>query len=195
MTDKMYMVEGTINACNSLFYHLEKELNISHKDMQWNKRCEGRKTNGVFVPGFLGIAAPYWTTGFSDIYEKIDTSDQNDIIRAGMESIGFLVNDILDKIKPTVPSFPNNLNASGGGAKPPLLQFIADLTNLQVNHSKMKDRTAFGVFKILNSKENRNLTLKQSFVDSTFNPNMSDVKRKKKIKLWHSTLNSAEIIT
>ena len=59
----------------------------------------------------------------------------------------------------------------------------------------MKDRTAFGVFKILNSKENRNLTLKQSFVDSTFNPNMSDVKRKKKIKLWHSTLNSAEIIT
>ena len=194
MTHKMYIVEGTINACNSLFYHLEKELNISHKDMQWNKRCEGRKTNGVFVPGFLGIAAPYWTTGFSDIYEKIDISDQNDIIRAGMESIGFLVNDILDKIKPTVPSFPNNLNASGGGAKPPLLQFIADLTNLQVNHSKMKDRTAFGVFKILNSKENRNLTLKQSFVDSTFNPNMSDVKRKKKIKLWHSTLNSAEII-
>ena len=30
-TSKMYMVEGTINACNSLFYHLEKELNIPHE--------------------------------------------------------------------------------------------------------------------------------------------------------------------
>ena len=195
MTDKMYMVEGTINACNSLFYHLEKELNISHKDMQWDKRCEGRKTTGVFVPGFSGIAAPYWTAGFSDIYDRIDISDPNDIIRAGMESVGFLVNDILDKIRPTVPSFPNNLNASGGCARPPLLQFIADLTNLQVNHSKMKDRTALGVFKILNSKKNGNLTLKQSFVDSTFSPNISEFKRKKKIKTWRSTLSNAGIIT
>ena len=195
MKDKIYMVEGTINACNSLFYHLEKELNIPHKDMQWDKRCEGRKTKGVFVPGFSGIAAPYWTTGFSDIYDRIDTSDQNDIIRAGMESIGFLVNDILDKIKPTVPSFPSNLNASGGCARPPLLQFIADLTDVPVCHSKMKDRTAFGVFKLLNPTEHSDSTVEESCVDSTFNPNMSDVKRKKKIKLWHSTLSSAEIIT
>ena len=59
----------------------------------------------------------------------------------------------------------------------------------------MKDRTALGVFKILNSKENGNLTLKQSFVDSTFNPSISELKRKKKIKLWHSTLSNAGIIT
>ena len=35
----LFMLEGTINACNSLFYWLEKELNIDHKDMVWHERC------------------------------------------------------------------------------------------------------------------------------------------------------------
>jgi len=59
----------------------------------------------------------------------------------------------------------------------------------------MKDRTAFGVFKLLNPTEHSDSTVEESCIDFTFNPNMSDVKRKKKIRLWHSTLRSAEIIT
>lgn len=61
---KIYMVEGTINSCNSLFYYLEKKLNINHRIMDWNERVKGITTDGIFIPGFSGIASPYWKSGF-----------------------------------------------------------------------------------------------------------------------------------
>ena len=43
----MFMVEGTINACNSLFYHLENMLSIPHKEMNWDKRARYTDTDGI----------------------------------------------------------------------------------------------------------------------------------------------------
>ena len=67
---KIYVSEGTINACNSLFYYLEKILNIKHSKMSWDERCKNINTEGLFVTGFSGIAAPYWVSGFDDIYHN-----------------------------------------------------------------------------------------------------------------------------
>ena len=193
-TNRMFMVEGTINACNSLFYHLEKELNIPHKQMHWHKRCQERKTNGVFIPGFTGLAAPYWISGFPDIYEGIDTSDPNDIIRAGMESIGFLTYDILEQIKTIATSWPKKLTASGGGARPPLLQFIADLTNLPVCHSTMKDRTAYGVYQLIRPKEKNLSKLEESYFNLTLHPSLAKDQQKSKVNCWHKALGTAGLI-
>ena len=57
--ERIYMVEGTINSCNSLFYYLEKKLNINHRRMNWNERLKDITTDGIFIPGFSGIASPY----------------------------------------------------------------------------------------------------------------------------------------
>ena len=95
-TQRKYLVEGTINACNSLFYHLEKELKLPHSFMKWHELCSNQSTNGIYIPGFAGLAAPYWKSGFNDIYRNLDQKNKNEIIRAGMESIGSLVKNILD---------------------------------------------------------------------------------------------------
>ena len=80
--------------------------------MQWNQRIKLEETEGVFIPGFNGLAAPYWKNGFEDI--RIDLSERpNEIIRAAMESIGFLVNDILNCIKTAGLDLPETLTASG----------------------------------------------------------------------------------
>nr|MCS5640836.1 FGGY-family carbohydrate kinase [Candidatus Neomarinimicrobiota bacterium] len=193
-TNRMFMVEGTINACNSLFYHLEKELNIPHEQMHWHRRCQERKTNGVFIPGFTGLAAPYWASGFPDIYEGIDTSDPNDMIRAGMESIGFLTYDILEQMKPIATSWPKKLTASGGGARSPLLQFIADLTGLPVCHSTMKDRTAYGVYQLIRPKEKNLSKFEESYFNLTFHPSMMKDQQKSKVNCWHKALENAGLI-
>ena len=147
---KTFMVEGTINGCNSLFYYLENLLGIAHKKMQWNQRIKLEKTEGVFIPGFNGLAAPYWKNGFEDI--RIDLSERpNEIIRAAMESIGFLVNDILNCIIKAGLDLPETLTASGGGAKSSLLQFTANITGKTISHSLVKDKTAFGIYRILSS--------------------------------------------
>ena len=184
--EKYFMVEGTINACNSLFYHLENELNIPHEKMKWDQRASQIKTDGIFIPGFSGLAAPFWIQGFDDIYIGLDKdSDQNEIIRAGMESIGFLVNDILECLSLNIKNKPDFLTAAGGGARQPLLQFIANLTGIPVGHSAMKDRTAYGVYKLLNPDHN-SASLK--IMDHVFDPNQKEHQLEKKEK-WKNAIS------
>ena len=182
---KYYILEGTINACNALFHHLEKVLDIPHEKMHWDLRAKGITTGGIYVPGFSGISAPYWKPGFPDIF--IDTGkNPNQIIRAGMESIGFLFNDILDCFSESGVKLPLAINASGGAARPVLLQFISSLTNLEICYSDLKDRTAIGVFKILSD---------QVLIDASelgnrmrvFKPKNLMNKIEKRAK-WHKTL-------
>ena len=184
--EKYFMVEGTINACNSLFYNLENVLDITHEKMKWDQRASKTETNGIFIPGFSGLAAPYWTPGFDDIYIGLNKdSDKNEIVRAGMESIGFLVNDILGCLSPIIKSKPYILTAAGGGARNPLLQFIADLTGLPVGHSAMKDRTAYGVYKLLNPNYQSDASKN---MDQIFSPEQSD-KIKEKKEQWRDAIN------
>jgi len=145
----IFMLEGTINACNSLFYYLETLLCIDHKKMNWNERIKNITTKGIFIPGVYGLAAPYWTIGFNNIFIDLPYNKPNQIIRAGMESIGFLTNDILNCFKRNKIILPKMLTISGGGAHSTLLQFIANITGFEIYLSKIKDRTALGVFKIL----------------------------------------------
>ena len=180
------MVEGTINACNSLFYHLEEELGIPHDKMEWDYRASKTETDGIFIPGFNGLAAPYWRPGFNDVYIDLDKrSDKDEIVRAGMESIGFLVSDILECLEPIMSSKPSLLTAAGGGSRSPLLQFIADLTGISVGHSTMKDRTAYGIFRLLNPTYQSDSS---KSVDQIFSPIPSQKINEKKLK-W---LNAME---
>ena len=189
---KYYILEGTINACNSLFHHLEKVLNIPHEKMKWYIRAKGINTEGIYVPGFSGISAPYWKSGFPDIF--IDTGrNPNQIIRAGMESIGFLFNDILNCFSESGIELPKAINASGGAARPVLLQFISSLTNLEICYSDLKDRTAVGVFKILSNEEHNNKEELNS-KKGRFKPEHLINKIEKREK-WHSTLMNSNLKT
>ena len=183
---KIYVSEGTINACNSLFYYLEKELKIKHSKMNWNERCQNVITNGVFITGFSGIAAPYWISGFDDIYHNLNKKNKNEIIRAGMESIGYLVNDIIDMLNNNISFDSPLITASGGGARNSLLQFISDLTGQIISRPKIRDKTATGVFRILNS----NNTAKQADDSTLFKPIKDRKKIMLKIKRWRAIASS-----
>ena len=106
-----------------------------------------------------------------------------------MESIGFLVNDILECLKPAVATLPNMLTAAGGSARPSLLQFIANVTGMRIGYSSIKDRTAFGVFRILNDGymgENSN------WVDTVFYPEQSVNIIEKKAQ-WRKAIKKANL--
>jgi len=185
---KKYVTEGTINACNSLFYYLEEILNIEHFKMNWDERCNNINTDGLFITGFSGIAAPYWVSGFDDIYHNLNKNNKNEIIRAGMESIGFLVNDIIDMLNNNISFDSPLITASGGGARNSLLQFISDLTGQIISRPKIRDKTATGVFRILNS----NYTTKQSNDSTLFKPIKDRKKIMHKIKKWREIASSLD---
>ena len=183
--EKVFMVEGTINSCNSLFYYLEKKFNIDHQLMNWNERVKNIETDGIFIPGFSGIASPYWKTGFEDILIDLD-GNINQTIRAAMESIGFLTYDILSFFKKNKFSVSNDLIVSGGAARPSLLQFIADITRKNIHLTKLKDKTAYGVLKILSNQldQTSKIRLNEKIIFSPKNKNKS------KVEKWHKSINS-----
>jgi glycerol kinase len=184
-----YLLEGTISASSSLFYWLEEELNIPHEKMRWDKRCEKTATKGILIPGFTGIAAPYWVDGFKTVYHNLNDALDDDIIRAGMETIGFLVHDIFKSIIDKTKLKPNLITVSGGGARTPLLQFIADLLQVKIGHTTLKDRTALGVFKLLRNSDSNYVADESVECDKIFTPQMPNSIREEKLKNWRIALN------
>ena len=188
----IFMLEGTINACNSLFYWLEKELNIDHKDMVWDERCMDKSTNGIFIPGVTGIAAPYWKSGLGMVKIGLENAKKDEIIRAAMESIGFLVHDIIKQMD-LKNSLPEMLTASGGGARAPVLQFIADMLMINVGHISLIDRTAIGVSQLLHKQNTGNYLSIGTECGEIFEPRMKTVTREKKLKHWQYALSQVGI--
>ena len=184
-----FMIEGTINACNAIFYHLEILLNIPHKKMKWDTRIQDTNTSGIFIPGFNGLASPYWVSGFKNIL--IDLPNDNDqIIRAAMESIGFLTNDIINCFKKKQLKLPQLISVSGGAARKPLLQFISNVTGIKLHQCVVRDKTAMGVFKLLNKKlEHQDMSLSDKKV---FSPIIAEHTSKKVFK-WSEGLKKNNI--
>ena len=191
---KQFLLEGTINACNSIFYHLENKLNIPHKDMLWHDRCSSTNTKRVYIPEFGGLASPYWIDNFKTPIKRSGFKSDNEMIRAAMESIGLLTFDILEIARKHMGTLPKQLFASGGGGRPPLLQFISDLTNISILQLRMKDSTALGVHSLLIKDYNGNwpgLNLSEGVY---FKAEMNESSRLEKINKWHETLRESGII-
>jgi len=188
-TTRHYLLEGTISASSSLFHWLENELNIPHNKMRWDKRCPKTTTSGVLIPGFAGLAAPYWVDGFDSLYHNLEGASENEIIRAGMETIGFLVHDIYNAIIRETKIKPAMVTVSGGGARDPLLQFISGLLQITIGHTTLKDRTALGVYKLLKYSHKNIDQIDSIECDKVFTPKMNNDNRKVKLNNWKEAIS------
>tara|TARA_B100001750_G_scaffold182083_1_gene150744 strand:+ start:85 stop:975 length:891 start_codon:yes stop_codon:yes gene_type:complete len=189
-----FLLEGTINSVGSLFKWLEAELDISHENMLWHERC-GAKINGVLVPGLSGISSPYWTGEFhTKIFGLDSNATSNDFVRAGMESIGFLVHDICATINDETKINLGDIIASGGSSHKPLMQFIADILNKDVATSNSKDMTALGVARLVANKVFSRPLGEKIKIEENFMPNMRYKERRKKLLAWHNALTKLSII-
>ena len=120
------------------------------------------------------------------------------MLRAGMESIAYLVADILDRLK-TVPGLEiNQITAAGGAARPSLLQFQADILGLPVVHASIADATALGCAFLAGLQVGfwRDIEEIRSIIqgDQTFYPRLSPSQRRTLLDGWHALLRSSGIL-
>lgn len=193
-TQRNFLLEGTVNSVGSLFRWLEGYLGISHEDMKWDSRCY-RTTPGVLVPGMNGIAAPYWTGEFEPLLTGLDNANPDEIVRAGMESIGFLVNDICEIIQAEGDINFRHITISGGSGRPPLVQFITDLLQHPIHTSADRDMTALGVARLVAEQVWPEQIGKRIItVEEKYYPQMSTSEQEEKINTWHDALQQCQII-
>ena len=77
-----------------------------------------------------------------------------------------------------------------GGARAPLLQFIADLLQVKIGHTTLKDRTAIGVYKLLRLSDNKFIVDESVECDKIFSPKMDKSICVEKLKNWRIALDN-----
>ena len=194
-----YAAEGTVNAAGSLFEWFEIEKGIPGASKAWEDLMEPSSHGWYMLPGMYGIAAPYWKeSSLTEFKGKGKVLSDGIMLRAGMESIAYLVVDILDCLK-TVPGLEiNQITAAGGAARPSLLQFQADILGLSVVHSSIADATALGCAFLAGRQVGfwKDLGEIRSLIqrDQTFYPHLSPSQRQALLDGWHDLLRSSGIL-
>ncbi len=185
--DKVYYaLEGSIFVAGAAIQWLRDGLRIIRSAQESESLAKSvEDTNGVYlVPAFVGLGAPYW-----DMYARgtitgitRDTSAEH-IVRATLESIAYSTRDVLEAMEDDSSIALKNLKVDGGAsANNFLMQFQADILNVNVERPALTEITALGACYLagLATKfwKDQDEILANIQVDKSFEPQMDNEKRK-----------------
>ncbi|WP_428937380.1 FGGY family carbohydrate kinase [Fontivita pretiosa] len=143
-----YSFEGIINYSAATIEWLKNQLGLIRDAAESEAAARSVPDNGgvYLVPAFAGLSAPYWSAGArAAIVGMTAHTNRNHIIRAALESIAYQIRDVLDAMKHSAGIQLRAINADGGATRNRLLmQFIADMTGLQVNAARIAECSPLG---------------------------------------------------
>ena len=156
LTTIAYQVGGEVT------YALEGSIFVAGAAVQWLRDSLGlladaadseamaaraRDDSGVtVVPAFTGLGAPHWRAhARGAIFGLTRDSGPDDIVRATLESVCFQVRDLVGAMSADAGDWPKVLRADGGmAANDWLMQFLADMVEVDVDRPVVTETTALG---------------------------------------------------
>ena len=143
-----YALEGSVFMGGATIQWLRDELGLirdaSDTEYFASKVAD---TNGVYlVPAFVGLGAPYWDPNARGaLFGLTRGANRNHIIRAALESIAYQSKDLLDAMTKDSGVSLKRLKVDGGAvANDFLMQFQADITDVEVLRPSVCETTALG---------------------------------------------------
>lgn len=143
-----YALEGSVFMGGATIQWLRDELGLirdaSDTEYFASKVAD---TNGVYlVPAFVGLGAPYWDPNARGaLFGLTRGANRNHIIRAALESIAYQSKDLLDAMIKDSGERLKSLKVDGGAvANDFLMQFQADITDVEVLRPSVCETTALG---------------------------------------------------
>jgi glycerol kinase len=104
-------------------------------------------SDGVYlIPAFVGLSAPYWRPeARAAIMGMTPSTTRAHIVRAALESIGYIVTDVLMAMSEEAGVKLSTIHADGGAVRNAfLMQFVADLNQLSLRAAKTPELSALG---------------------------------------------------
>ena len=143
-----YSFEGIINYSGATIAWLKDQLGLIHDIQELEPAACAIADNGgvYFVPAFGGLSAPYWSPDARAAIVGISAhTNRNHILRAALESIAYQIRDVLAMMRQRSGVNLSTIHADGGATRNRfLMQFIADLTRLEVSAQRMSDCSPLG---------------------------------------------------
>lgn len=188
-----YMLEGLSHNTGNIIDWIKDELELFDDPRKTEEMAQSvDSTGGVFfLPTFTsGISFPYWDpTARGNIFGISLQTKKEHIIRAVLNGICFRIKDFVEGIIADTGIHVDRIKADGGVSQNKyVLQFLADILGMEVEHSQNPETTALGAAFIAglttgfwDSRENIKEIRK---VDRIYKPRMSEEKRKKLYNAW-----------
>jgi len=199
-----YALEGSVFSAGSVVQWLRDGLQLITESREIEDHASQVEDSGgvYFVPAFTGLGSPHW-----DMYARgcilgiTRGTTREHIMRAALESIAFQSYDMIRAMESDTDMRINGFKADGGASVNKLLmQFQADISDMQVSLPEVSESTALGAAYLAGlavSVWKDTAELKQLWrCKTTFQPQIAADKRKALLKGWSKavgrSLNWAE---
>ena len=143
-----YALEGSVFVAGAAIQWLRDELRIIDTAAQSEEYCMAVKdTNGTYVvPAFTGLGAPYWDSyARGTILGLTRGTRREHLVRAVVESLAYQASDVIEAMEKDSGIHLKTLKVDGGAcANDFLMQFQADILNVQVARPECIETTALG---------------------------------------------------
>ena len=194
-----YALEGSIFVAGAVVQWLRDEMRMIKSAAQCEDYCHAvPDTNGVyFVPAFTGLGAPYWDQYARGCVVGITRGCSKDhFIRAAVESIAYQTHDILRVMEQDAGVDLRALKVDGGAtANDFLMQFQADILNLDVLRPECIETTALGAAYLAGIAvgywKNTEEIASNWKLNRTFKPTMPEDKRIERIRGWEKAVRQS----
>lgn len=194
-----YGLEGSIFSAGSTIKWLRDKLKLIKTAAESEGMAERIKdTGGVYlVPAFTGLGAPYWKPDARGMITGLTPSTGIEhIVRAALEAVSYQTSDLLKAMVKDSHTELKTLRIDGGmAANNWLLQFIADMLNLEIQRPAHIETTALGAAFLAGLQVGLYKSLDDIAelwqVDRNFLPKMSKEERLRLYQGWKNAIAAA----
>ena len=187
-----YALEGSVFVGGSSVQWLRDGIKLIKEAKETEPLAKKLKNNeGVyFVPAFVGLGTPHWDTDAKGaIFGLTRGTTINHLARATLEAIAYQSMDVLRAMEEDIQAPIKSFKVDGGATVNNfLMQFQADILNLQVDRPKVLETTAIGAAYLAGLAvkywPNKEAIKKSWKLDTSFKPMMDESTRKKHINGW-----------
>ena len=143
-----YALEGIINFTGATISWLRDQLQLIADPAETETLARSvSDSDGVyFIPAFVGLSAPYWRADArAAILGMTPSTTRAHVVRAALESIGYIVTEVLKAMGEDAGIKLGMVHADGGAVRNAfLMQFVADLNQLKVRAAQTPELSALG---------------------------------------------------
>jgi glycerol kinase len=188
-----YILEGLSHNTGNIIDWIQEELELYDDPAKTEEMAKSvESTGGVFfLPTFSsGISFPYWDpTARGNIFGISMQTKKEHIVRAVLNGICFRIKDFVEGIIADTGIHVDIIKADGGVSQNTyILQFLADILGMEVEHSQNPETTALGAAFIAGLKtgfwDSRDQLKEIRKVDKIYKPKMSKERRNKLYNAW-----------
>ena len=192
-----YALEGSIFSAGSAVQWLRDGLKAISDSRQSEAVAQTLDDNGgvYLVPGFTGLGAPWWEPeARGTVIGLSRDSGPAHLVRAALESLAYQTYDLLEALQKDGAPPMKRLKVDGGvTANAFVMQFIADICDIEVERPAFQEMTALGAARLaaFGSGLTSELWSPPQTQPAIWKPAMDADVRKTLIKGWRRAVRAA----